>query len=264
MAQIIDARIMETSTSTGTGPMALAAAVTGFRRFNEVVVQSGDTAPYLIEAVDANGVPTGQWEIGIATLGNDTLTRTLVLRSSAGPNVLNFAAGTKRISIVSLPGANDWKDIKLDADYTNATVTFANITDASNILTFTPPANSDWEMEARLLVWTTATANLPRVGFLVGAGATRGNGGVNIWQAGATAITSVSANGAWSDAAGITVAQIAAGGVLTASVPYLCEVLATGRSGAAPTAISLQMACETAAANTCFIKRGSYLKYRIM
>lgn len=161
-------------------------------------------------------------------------------------------------------GADPWTIVKLAADYTNALITFADVTDGTTILRFTPPANSDWEMEGRILIETTTVANLPRVGVLVGAGATRGYGAVNLWQAGATAAASVHANGGWRDGAGVTAVQIAAGGVLTASVPYECEVIMSGRAGASPTAITIQMAAETAGANICFVKRGSFIRHRIV
>lgn len=159
-------------------------------------------------------------------------------------------------------GSDPWTVVKIAADYTNATVTFANVTDGTTALTFTPPANTDWELEGRILIETTTIANLPRVGVLIVAGAARGYGAVNLWQAGATAAASVHANGGWRDANGVTVVQIAAGGVLAANVPYECEVIMSGRSGATPTAISIQMAAETAAANVCFVKRGSFIRYR--
>jgi hypothetical protein len=159
-------------------------------------------------------------------------------------------------------GSDPWTYITLAADFTDNKTSFEDITDGTNVLTFTPPASTNWEMEARLLVWTTTATNLPRVGLNVPSDANRGYGGVNIWQAGATATASVHANGAWNNASGVTNVQIAAGGVLTASVPYVCEVIAAGRSGSNPTAITLKMACESNASNTCYIKRGSFLKYR--
>lgn len=160
-------------------------------------------------------------------------------------------------------GSDPWTYLALSAgDYNNATATFTNITDGTTTLTWAPPADTNWEIEARILIWTTDAANLPRIGMAIAAGAARGYGGVNLFQAGATATNAVIANGAWANAAGVTVVQLGAGGVLTASVPYLCEVRAAGRSGATPTAISLQMACETAAAATCYVKRGSFMKYR--
>lgn len=197
----------------------------------------------------------------LTALGNNFTSSLKGLVPLSGGGTTNFLRADGTWTTPS-GGSDPWTTVKLALDYTNATTTFTNITDGTTVLTCTPPANTDWEMEARLLVWTTTIANLPRVGFLVASGATRGYGGVNMWQAGATAGASVHINGAWSDAAGITTAQFGAGGVLTASVPYLCEVIATGRSGASPTAISLQMAAETAVASVCYIKRGSFLKYR--
>lgn len=160
-------------------------------------------------------------------------------------------------------GSDPWTYAKLASDFTapNST-TFTNISDGSTTLTYTPPANSDWTMEGSIFIWTTATANLPRVGVSIPSDANRGYGSVNLWQAGATATASVHANGGWSAATGVTNVQIAAGGVLTASVPYLCEIAASGRSGSAPTAITIQLACETAAANTCLAKRGSFIRTR--
>jgi hypothetical protein len=159
-------------------------------------------------------------------------------------------------------GSDPWTTVKLAADFNNPNTAMAYISDGTTTLQFTPPADTDWEMEARLLVWTVTTTNLPRVGFEAAAGANRGMGGVNLWQAGATATASVHSNGAWNNSSGITTLQIPAGGVLTASVPYICEVIAAGRSGSAPTAISLLMGAESAAASTCYIKQGSFLKYR--
>lgn len=155
-----------------------------------------------------------------------------------------------------------WTTKKLGADYTNATVTFADINDGTVTLNFTPPANTDWELEGRILIQTTTATNLPRVGAKVLAGATAGYGSGNLWQAGATANTSVSGFISWSNPGADTVGQIPAGGTLAANTPYLCEVIMSGRSGASPTAISVQMAAETGTANVCFVKRGSFIRYR--
>lgn len=92
-------RCMETSTTTGTGNFTLAGAVAGYR-----VLYSGSnldkTFDYCIEAVDANGVPTGDWEVGAGYLSaSTTLVRAAVHVSSNADALVSFAAGTKRVFI---------------------------------------------------------------------------------------------------------------------------------------------------------------------
>lgn len=99
MAHVIEDRVQETSTTTGTGAFTLAGAVTGFRAFS-AVCSTSDTVPYIIEEVDANGVPDGDWETGIGTYSAaNTLTRTTVLESSNAGAAVNWAAGDKRVAI---------------------------------------------------------------------------------------------------------------------------------------------------------------------
>lgn len=97
MALVYGDRILETSTTTGTGAFTLDAAVTGYRRFSGVC-STNDTIYYAIFAVDANGNPSGDWEAGLGTYSSaNTLTRTSVTGSSNSNNAVNFAAGTKRV-----------------------------------------------------------------------------------------------------------------------------------------------------------------------
>lgn len=103
MARIFEDRVCETSTTTGTGALTLAGAVTGFRAFSAVMASPSDTCYYFIEAIDANGVPTGEWETGLGTYSAaDTLTRTTILESSNSGSAVNFSAGTKRVGICAL------------------------------------------------------------------------------------------------------------------------------------------------------------------
>lgn len=82
MALIIADRVKETSTTTGTGALALAGAMTGFQRFSAKCAV-GDTLFYGIQGVDSAGQPTGEWECGIGTYSaTNTLTRTTVTSSS--------------------------------------------------------------------------------------------------------------------------------------------------------------------------------------
>lgn len=98
MALIVKDRIKETSTTTGTGAFTLAGAVTGFKTFASVCA-TNDTCYYCIEAVNASGVPTGEWETGLGTYSAaNTLTRTTFSDSSTG-SAVSFAAGTKNVYI---------------------------------------------------------------------------------------------------------------------------------------------------------------------
>lgn len=97
MGLVVADRVAETSTTTGTGALTLAAAITGFRRFSAVCA-TNDIAHYAIIAVDGNGNPSGDWEAGLGTYsGTNTLTRTTVHASSNAGAAVNFAAGTKHV-----------------------------------------------------------------------------------------------------------------------------------------------------------------------
>lgn len=99
MAHVTEPRVLETTASTGTGALTLDAAVTGFRRFSSVC-SVGDTAICYIEAVNAAGLPTGDWEVCLGTYSAaNQLTRTVTLSSSNANAAVNFAAGTKRVGI---------------------------------------------------------------------------------------------------------------------------------------------------------------------
>lgn len=102
MAHISEDRVLETSTTTGTGNLTLAGAVTGYRTFASQMATS-DTCNYAVWGVDANGTPTGEWEGGIGTYSaTNTLTRTTVLESSNAGAAVNFSAGTKYVAITLL------------------------------------------------------------------------------------------------------------------------------------------------------------------
>jgi hypothetical protein len=94
-------RVCETSTTTGTGNLTLAGAVAGFRTFNSSGAAGGSDFYYLIEAVDANGVPTGEWETGIGKCPTTTTLQRLVLLASSTGSLVSFAAGTKRVHLTA-------------------------------------------------------------------------------------------------------------------------------------------------------------------
>lgn len=99
MTLILPPRVVETTTTTGTGTLTLAGAVTGFQSF--AVVGDGNTCYYFLEAVDADGVPTGDWEEGLGTYtaAGTTLARTSVYNSSNAGAAVDLAAGTKRVCV---------------------------------------------------------------------------------------------------------------------------------------------------------------------
>jgi len=94
MAHIAADRVKETTTTTGTGNITLAGAVSGFQAFSAVMVDT-DTTFYCIEHQTL-----AEWEVGFGTWNTGgTLTRTTVLESSNAGAAVNFSAGTKNVFI---------------------------------------------------------------------------------------------------------------------------------------------------------------------
>lgn len=94
-------RVMESSTTTGTGTYTLAGAITGYQSF--AVVADGNSCHYCAMEVDGNGNPSGGWEVGLGTftLAGTTLSRTTILASTNGGAAVSWAAGTRRIFLVA-------------------------------------------------------------------------------------------------------------------------------------------------------------------
>lgn len=103
MSFVTPDRVQETSTTTGTGTLTLAGAVTGFASFT-TGVGDGNLCPYAIEGVDGSGIPSGEWETGVGTYtaSGTTLARTTVISSSNSNNAVNFSAGTKRVFVPTI------------------------------------------------------------------------------------------------------------------------------------------------------------------
>lgn len=107
MVQITADRVLETSTTTGTGAFTLAGAIAGHQRFSDVCSTS-DTVYYSIWAVDGNGNPSGDWETGLGTYSAaNTLTRTTPAASSNAGSAINFGAGTKHVALSVTAGQID-------------------------------------------------------------------------------------------------------------------------------------------------------------
>jgi len=93
MALVINDRVKETTTTTGTGAVSLAGAVTGFETFAAGVGNS-NTTYYCIAHQDQ-----AEFEVGLGTLDGDSsdLTRTTVISSSNSDSAVDFSAGTKDV-----------------------------------------------------------------------------------------------------------------------------------------------------------------------
>ena len=92
MALVINDRVKESSTTSGTGTLNLAGVVTGFVTFVAGIGNSNTTYYAIFEQGTAN------WEVGIGTVTDatpDTLSRDTVINNSAGnTSKITFAGGT--------------------------------------------------------------------------------------------------------------------------------------------------------------------------
>jgi len=94
MAFVVNDRVKETSTTTGTGTLNLAGAVSGFQTF---VAGIGNSNVTYYAIVNDSGT---EFEIGIGTVTDaspDTLSRTTILESSNSDSAVNFSSGTKTV-----------------------------------------------------------------------------------------------------------------------------------------------------------------------
>ena len=89
MALVVKDRVRETSTTTGTGTLTLAGAVSGFQTFSSAI-GNANTTYYTI----TNG---SEWEVGLGTVAAGTLARTTILASSNAGSAVTFSAGTKDV-----------------------------------------------------------------------------------------------------------------------------------------------------------------------
>ena len=94
MALVLNDRVKETSTTTGTGTLDLDGAVTGFEGFVAGIANT-NTTYYCIAHTTAD-----EWEVGLGTVtdaGTDTLSRDTVISSSNSDSKVVFTAGTKDV-----------------------------------------------------------------------------------------------------------------------------------------------------------------------
>ena len=113
MALVLNDRVKETSTTTGTGTITLSgAAVQGFQTF-QAGIGNGNTVYYTIEADGG-----GEFEVGHGTYtqSGQTLSRTTVYSSSNSNALVNFGAGTKNVFVTQPAGQAVFKNFGNDVE----------------------------------------------------------------------------------------------------------------------------------------------------
>ena len=89
MALVFKDRVRETSTTTGTGTLTLAGALTGFQTFSSAIGNTNTTYYTII-----NGA---EFEVGLGTVSAGALSRDTVLESSNAGSLVSFSAGVKDV-----------------------------------------------------------------------------------------------------------------------------------------------------------------------
>jgi len=127
MALVLADRVLETTTSTGSGTITLAGAKQGYQSFS-LGIGDGNQTYYTIAG-------TVEWEVGIGTYTSSgtTLSRDTVLSSSSGGGKVTFSAGSKDVFVTYPAGRS--------VESTSATITTLNGTTlgytSANITTVT-------------------------------------------------------------------------------------------------------------------------------
>jgi len=132
MALVVNDRVKEESTTTGTGTLSLTGAVAGFETFSSAIGNT-NTTYYAIQNQD---VPT-EFEVGLGTVGAGTLSRDTILSSSNSDAAVNFSAGTKDV-FCTLPAS---KAVILDSSGNIVANNGSNLTNlnADNLASGTVP-----------------------------------------------------------------------------------------------------------------------------
>jgi len=133
MALVVNDRVKQTSTTTGTGTFDLTGSVSGFESF---VTGIGDTNTTYYSIVNENG----EFEVGLGTVtdaATDTLSRDTIISSSNSDSAVNFSAGTKNV-FCTLPAS---KAVILDSSGNIVANNGSNLTNlnADNLASGTVP-----------------------------------------------------------------------------------------------------------------------------
>jgi hypothetical protein len=147
MALVLKDRVQETTTTTGTGTVTLAGAVSGFQSFS--AIGNGNTCYYAI-------VGGSEWEVGLGTYTSSgtTLSRDTILESSNGGTAVNFSAGTKSVFVTYPAEKSIYQDASGVVNLTSTDVTtalgYTPVTDARTLTingtSYDLTANRTWSV----------------------------------------------------------------------------------------------------------------------
>lgn len=119
MPLVVKDRVLQTTSTVGTGPVTLTGTVSGFQSFS--VIGNGNTTYYTIAG-------SNQWEVGIGTYtaAGPTLTRDTILESSNGGAIVNFNAGVKNVFVTYPAEKSVYVDGTSIVSESGATLSVAN------------------------------------------------------------------------------------------------------------------------------------------
>jgi hypothetical protein len=244
MALVLADRVQETTTTTGTGTITLAGAVSGFQTFT-AAIGNANTTYYTIV-----GQTTSEFEIGIGTYttSGTTLSRDTILTSSNSNLAVNFSAGTKNV-FVTYPASrsvyangttltasnssvlpvgsggtgltttptNGQLDIGNGTGFTRAALTAGtgvSVTNASGSITLANTGVTALTTSSGLSTNTSATGAVS----VTNTGVTSNVAGTGISVSGATGAVTITNSGVTSAVAGTGITVSGATGAVTVSI----------------------------------------------
>jgi len=107
MADVALTNVMQSCSAPGTAAFGTFTAITGRDTFGNRMTAAQD-CHYMAMAVDANGVPTGNWEAGEGTWNGSALSRNIIYKSSNADAVVNFTDAKVYVYGSLLPDETLW------------------------------------------------------------------------------------------------------------------------------------------------------------